>query len=253
MKKNAVTSLVIITAVLVSSFFVAPLAFASNNRPEPVSGATGGLVDGFELSKPDAGLKADSQRLASGLPMKSAANLTAYAPPIGNQGNQGSCVGWATAYYYKTWYEKAEHTQWDLNNSMYQFSPSFVYNQINDGMDSGATFQDAFQLMENSGCVDLLEFSYDGDYLKQPNGNQKEAAEQYRISGDWNYFFAEYMWAHDYGGSYNHDISGIKSWLNSGKPLVMGIPIYNDFPGINGNPSSGYYASRDYYSSNQFL
>ncbi|MBN2168528.1 MAG: IPT/TIG domain-containing protein [Actinobacteria bacterium] len=253
MKKKAVTSLVIITAVVLSSFCIAPIAFASSSGQAESTGGIGGLVDGFELSKPDKGLKADSQRLASSLPMKSSANLSAYAPPIGNQGNQGSCVGWATAYYYKTWLEKAEHPGWDLNNSMYQFSPAFVYNQINDGMDAGATFQDAFQLMENSGCVDLLEFPYDGDFTKRPNDNQKEAAEQYRISGDWNYFFAEYWWAHDYGGSYNHDISGIKSWLNSGKPLVMGIPIYNDFPGINGNPSSSYYTSRDYYSSNQFL
>jgi hypothetical protein len=54
-----------------------------------------------------------------------------------------------------------------------------------------------------------------------------EAAKPYRISDEWGYF-----WVRGGEGPYTpeNDIAPIKAWLDSGKILVMGIPIYTDFP-----------------------
>ena len=176
---------------------------------------------------------------AAGRPLSAAVDLSSQLPPIGDQGQQGSCVGWATSYYYKSWSEKKEHPSWDLTNSWYQYSPSFVYNQINGGQDEGAYFADAFTLLENSGDVDIAEMPYDDyDYYTQPTEEQLEAAKPYRIPSGWGYF-----WQHTVLGPYSrpNDISSIKAWLNSGKMLVFGIPVYDDFPDYGWNPSKSYY------------
>jgi len=165
-----------------------------------------------------------------GLPLKAAVDLSSELPPVGNQGHQGSCTAWATSYYYKTWSEKKEHTTWDLTNSMYQYSPSFVYNQINGGVDKGSYFDDAFNVLQNTGDVDIAEMPYNqNNWTRQPAAAQLQAARPYRIPGDWGYF-----WFHEEEdiGPYSppNDISGAKACLDGGKVLVMGIPIYHDFP-----------------------
>jgi hypothetical protein len=114
-----------------------------------------------------------------------AVDLSAQLPPVSDQGQQRSCVAWSTSYYYKTRTEKREHTDWDLNNTYYQYSPSFMYNQINGGMDNGATFTDAFSLLQNSGDVDIAEMPYNqNNYTAKPTASQLEAAKPYRIPGD---------------------------------------------------------------------
>jgi hypothetical protein len=175
--------------------------------------------------------------------LSASVDLASDMPPVGDQGSQGSCVGWATSYYYKTWSEKQEHTAWDLTNTWYQFSPSFVYNQINGGVDNGAYFSDAFSLLENTGDVDIAEFPYSAsNYTNQPNAAQLQAAKPYRIPGDWGYF-----WAHSSNPTYNNDIAPVKAWLDSGKVLVMGIPIYSNFPDY------GIYGPSDFYEGPSWL
>lgn len=53
-------------------------------------------------------------------------------PNVGDQGQQGSCTAWATGYNYKSYQEKLEHG-WSNQTSNHQFSPSYIYNQINGG------------------------------------------------------------------------------------------------------------------------
>lgn len=171
--------------------------------------------------------------------LRSSVDLSGELPPVGNQGNQQSCAAWATGYYCKTWAEGKKHPGWDLSQPGYQFSPSFIYNQVNNGMDQGASFQGAYLLMEARGCTDLKEMPYDEkDYETQPTNRQLEAAMPYRISRDWGAF-----WVNDQPTPYDppNDIEPARAWLNSGKPLVFCIPIFWDFPGIGANPPSPYY------------
>ena len=247
MKRKALVSLVCVTAMLLALVAAGPFANASPAAPEGNGGevdvAPGGHGLGLKLSRPDPEYKLDTSRLGTGMPLAASVDLSADLPPVGDQGAHNSCVGWATGYYYKSWWEKQDHPSWDLTNEKYYFSPAFVYNQINGGADVPTSMYDAFQLLQDTGDCDYEEFPYIDDYQKQPTSAEKQAAMQYRIpdsnSGGWGYFFAEFTWP----GPYIRDdvITGLKAHLNSGEPLLMGIPIYLDFPSYNGNPQSDYY------------
>jgi hypothetical protein len=150
-------------------------------------------------------------------------------------------------YYYKTFSESKEHATWNLNNSWYQYSPSFVYNQINDGVDEGAYITDALHLLQDKGDVDKAEFMYDPwNWTKQPTAAQLQAALPYRIPSGWGYF-----WKRSGSGPYStpNDINPIKSCLSGGNMLVMVIPIYSDFPEYSSSPARPYY---DYNGSSSF-
>jgi hypothetical protein len=198
---------------------------------------------GFQLSPPGDYQKVDESTLAAegitpGSSLGSSVDLSEQLPPVGNQGGQGSCVGWATSYYYKTWSEKLEHPAWDLSDPRYRFSPAFVYNQINRGVDNGAYFEDAFELLEAKGDVDISEMPYNqNNWTAQPTDAQFEAAKPYKIASGWSYFFLR-----EQLGPYSpvNDISGIKARLDGGNMLVMGIPIYKDFPDYYLGPNPYY-------------
>ncbi|MHB8896296.1 MAG: IPT/TIG domain-containing protein, partial [Candidatus Geothermincolia bacterium] len=128
---------------------------------------------------------------------------------------------------------------WNLADARYEFSPSFVYNQINGGGDNGSTFDDAFTLMQNKGTVDIAEFPYNqSNYTNQPSAMQLQEAKPYRIPSGWTSF-----WTRSAYGPYSpaNDITNAKGWLASGKLLVFGIPIYNDWPDYGSNPARSYY------------
>ena len=239
MKSKRVISIATILIFVLSFLVFTSFSYAAPPK-KPIldqggeSGTYYGHGLGLKLGEPHPELKLDLDKYRMREPLASSADLTEYAPPIGNQGYQNSCVGWSVGYYLKTWYEKYEHAYWNLsweenqNESTYCFSPSYIYNQINGGVDEGAYFDDAFVILEQKGDTDCNEFPYDVyNFLTQPTDAQKEAAKQYSILDNWGYFFYEY----GYGPYYRPDVvTDLKAWLDSGKPLVMGIPIYNDFP-----------------------
>jgi len=169
---------------------------------------------------------------------------------VGNQGSQSSCVGWAVSYYYKTFSESLEHTTstWKLNDWWYEYSPSFVYNQINGGVDKGAYIPDALHLLQDKGDVDFAEFPYNqSNWTKQPTAAQLQAALPYRIPSGWGYF-----WLRSGSGPYStsNDINPVKACLSGRNMLVMAIPIYYDFPEYSSSPARPYY---DYNGSSGFV
>jgi hypothetical protein len=78
---------------------------------------------------------------------------TPWFPPIGDQGSQGSCVAWAVGYYTKTYQEAKEHS-WVVSAGPSDkiTSPSFIYNLINGGVDSGSWYSDAIGLICSVGA-----------------------------------------------------------------------------------------------------
>jgi hypothetical protein len=182
---------------------------------------------------------ATAPALRAGIPIAASNDLASQLPPIGDQGNQGSCIAWAASYYYKTWSEKQEHTAWSISNTRYEFSPSFVYNQINGGADNGSNFDDAFALLQNKGDVDIAEFPYNqNNCTAQPTAMQFQEAKPYRIPSGWSYF-----WQRNVYGPYSpgNDITNARATLASGKLIVMAIPIYNDWPDYGSNAARAYY------------
>ncbi|MHB8894995.1 MAG: C1 family peptidase [Candidatus Geothermincolia bacterium] len=234
MRKSIRIMLAVCIALAVVLTLAIPSIAAPPAAPPPAGGSPGlGLVP----SQADPSRKIDSQRygLSSGAPLAASRDLSASIPPIKNQGAYQSCVGWATGYYARSWYEKQEHPSWDLNDEQYQMSPQYVWNGINGGGDNPTSIDSALSYMETTGCTDWEQFPYDGaSYAVQPDTTTRAAAGQYRIPDDWGWFFLQ--------GSKGPDVvTQLKNWINTGNPLVMGIPIYTDFPDYGGNPQTAYY------------
>ena len=89
-------------------------------------------------------------------------DLSEHLPPVGNQGNQGSCAGWAAGYYYKTWQEQVER-DWGTSDTSHQFSPAYIYNQrstSNCAVDEGMTLGNALAIVNTMGIASLAVFPY---------------------------------------------------------------------------------------------
>jgi len=148
-------------------------------------------------------------------------DLSGQMPPVGDQGQQGSCAAWAIGYYQKTHYEWIEH-HWNDSTTNHQFSPAFLYNQINGGADQGSGFSDAFSLITDQGCATVADCPYDeDDYTTWPSESAYARAIPYR--GGTSHWF----WMKDTTG-----INQAKRRLDSGYTTVIGIEVYSNFDNI---------------------
>ncbi|NQS97269.1 MAG: T9SS type A sorting domain-containing protein [candidate division Zixibacteria bacterium] len=141
-------------------------------------------------------------------------------PPVGNQGGQGSCVGWATAYYYKTYQEWEEHG-WDVTSTSHQFSPAFMYNQINGGVDQGAYFEDAFKLLCDLGGATQADMPY-------TSSNYTNLPEEEDYLNGINYRCQEFYYIDVYAG-----LDDLRNHLLNGHAAVVGIDVYSNFDYIS--------------------
>ncbi|NQZ58472.1 MAG: DUF4384 domain-containing protein [Lentisphaeraceae bacterium] len=168
------------------------------------------------------------------LPLKGGDNLpdkidlSANMPPVGNQGNQGSCVAWSVAYAMKSYQEKIEvehelsrNGRPDKNNV---FSPAYIYNQINHGRDQGSQIWEALNLMMQKGAASWAAMPYnDKDFLRQPSDDIVKDAEKYRIT---------------YWRAVNPaNITDIKAHLASGFPVIIGAYVDSGFMKLKGAAS----------------
>ena len=147
-------------------------------------------------------------------------DLSAKMPPPGNQGAQNSCVGWSIAYGMKSYQEKTARN-WELldGNEIkkeHVFSPAYIYNKINRGEDNGAQFTDAFNLLQSKGVSTLSTDPYnDADYLTKPNSAANTEANNFKIA-----------WAKTIDPQ---DLSGIKSYLAKGYPVIIAVAFDDAF------------------------
>jgi hypothetical protein len=157
----------------------------------------------------------------------SAIDLASEMPPVGDQGNQNSCVAWAVGYYDKTHIEYIERTlgwqvPWDLDDPEHQISPSFIYNQINAGRDGGAYMNDAQILLCQQGACMMSDFAYDeNDYTTWPTESAYENAIPYRGYDGWAVNVIE-----------EPGINQVKWVLAAHHTCVLGINVYANFDNI---------------------
>ena len=101
--------------------------------------------------------------------LPSSVNNSLYLPPIGNQGDVGSCNAWASTYYVWTymvnWFRNNPHPS--TNDTI--MNPTFTYNLINNGSDSGSIPQDALSLISTVGAVPISDFPLYYDKNTQPS------------------------------------------------------------------------------------
>jgi C1A family cysteine protease len=155
-------------------------------------------------------------------PLPEKVSLAQWAPPRLNQGQQGSCVGWASAYAART-IVQAKATGADPRSAA--FSPSYLYNQIKiDGSDCQGSY--IFRAMENmlaTGALPYSRFAYtDQDCNKLPTPQEKQQAMQYRIKG-----FQRLTKDGDPEGP--TDLLAIKQHLSQGSPVVIGMMVGGSF------------------------
>ena len=140
-------------------------------------------------------------------------------PPVQNQGGEGACVVFATAYagrsaeqYYKT------------NSSSYSYSsnivsPEYVYNQIKATSDcgSGSAITDALDLLANQGvCTwQSMPYSSTNGCSTLPSSTQMSEANSYKITS--------------YSKITTSDVSTMKSMIVNKHPLIIGIVTDNSF------------------------
>ncbi|MCE1164965.1 MAG: T9SS type A sorting domain-containing protein [Bacteroidetes bacterium] len=145
---------------------------------------------------------------------------TSQMPPVGNQGSLGSCVGWASGYYYKTQQEYLDYG-WNVADSRNICSPAFMYNHINGGADYGADFEDAFKLLTDNGCASIYEFPYTTNFTNWPSEQIYLNALKFRCSE------AFYINTSTVAG-----LNQVRQYVSDGNCAVIGIPVYPNFDNI---------------------
>ena len=179
--------------------------------------ATGGFLDPKQFEK--ANIYEPLADDNSKNPIPENANLQRFAPPAGDQGHQGSCVAWSSAYAARTILESSRSGQ---AGSQTAFSPSFLYNQIGmDGCD-GSYVQRAMEYMTKQGSIPYQQFPYtDQDCSRQPTQDQIRQASEFKMRG-YNRLTQ---------GDRNDviDLRAIKENLAQGAPVVIGMMVGESF------------------------
>ncbi len=165
-------------------------------------------------------------------------DLSSQMPPVGNQGSQGSCTAWAIGYYQKTHYEYLEH-HWNDSLTSHEFSPAFIYNQIDGGVDQGSNFSTAFSLIADQGCASMADCPYnDNDCTTWPSESAYARAIPNRGSE-----------THWFEMSDTEGINMVRERLDSGYTTVIAIPVYPNFDNIDSYDTT--YCVADTYGSSR--
>jgi len=219
MRKHIITALAV---SLILSLFPIPMQSAG---ARPVYGM-GVIMPSREeaASYPKAPV-----RRAAGIP--ASVDLSGMFPPPGNQGSQLSCAGWALGYAMMSYYQNKEFNR-NAKLPANQMSPSYIYNQINEGIDDGAHISDALKLLFTHGVCSLKSMPYnEKDFSAQPSYMQHREALKYKIKG-WGYIGTA---------------AQIKAYLAAGDVVTLAFPVYEDFYNLSaGNPIYGAYKGKYY-------
>jgi hypothetical protein len=152
-------------------------------------------------------------------PLPEAVSLLKYAPSRGDQGQQGSCVAWSSAYAAQTILTAAA-TGVDPNSIV--FSPSYLYNQIRLDGCQGSYVQRAMEAMQKNGGVPLKEYPYnDQDCESEPSSTQIQEGRQNTIHG-----FTRLT----EGDNVNQiNVRAVKEHLAKDAPVVIGMMVGQSF------------------------
>ena len=174
-------------------------------------------------------------------PLPDRVSLLKYAPKRLNQGQQGSCVGWASSYAARTILE-ARATGKSPNSVA--MSPSFLYNQIALPNCQGTYISEAMKSLSNVGDLPFSQFQYnEQSCAKKPDNYQRTEASTYKIKG---YNRLTYN-----GNKHKTDMLAIKQNLAQGAPVVIGMMVGGSFmQGMQGRevwrPTNSDYSQRGF-------
>jgi hypothetical protein len=152
-------------------------------------------------------------------PMPERVSLLNFAPKRMNQGQQGSCVAWASSYAART---IMHARQTGASPDQVAFSPSYLYNQIALEDCQGAYLQYAMEALQKNGDLDFDKFPYDENSCsKKPTSAQISEAQPFKINGA-NRLSMD-------GEDYRVNMLAIKQNLAAGAPVVIGMRVGGSF------------------------
>lgn len=148
-----------------------------------------------------------------------------YFPPIGDQGQFGSCAAFSTGYYMKT-YMEAKKRGWDVSdpsfiNTDYIMSPQFIFEVANDGQSTGISASTAIDVITQIGCTRWSTLPYTESYsgLILEEAVWREAPIYRGRKTGYSEYGCLYMMSVDS----NEKIEIIKTLLAVGIPLHIGV------------------------------
>jgi C1A family cysteine protease len=144
---------------------------------------------------------------------------TSYAlvmPAVQNQGGEGSCIAFASAYArdYEA-YKRSGATSYSLSSNV--LSPAYLFNQTKSSSTcSGSALLTTFNFLKSNGICTWNSMPYvDGACTVMPTSTQTAEAANYRIPS--------------YSQVYATDVTAIKTMLVANHPLVSQYSVDNQF------------------------
>ena len=161
-------------------------------------------------------------------------DLTDRFPPAGQQGDQGSCVGWAVGYAARSYYNSAAGGGARLTTHDVP-SPAYIYDRIRSpgaSCDDGSRIAAALDLLKK-GSLTLAEYPYDEDRCRRPDAGMAARATKFRI--------------HNWQVVDTRRLDQVKGELAGGHPVVIGMRPNRDFHRLRGRKvwRAGYPESDD--------
>lgn len=142
-------------------------------------------------------------------------DLSAGFPTPGNQGKQGSCVGWAVGYALRAYYDHSRrHTSFADPRNL--FSPAYIYNQtVSNPADcnSGTQILRAMRLLQQKGAARLVDFPYDANSCRRLPDTAVDAT----AAGNRIFDFTAIRPA--------SNLDDIKGRIAAGHPVVVGLDV----------------------------
>ncbi len=150
-----------------------------------------------------------------------AVDLSDRFPRPGDQGGQGSCVGWAVGYAARSYYARSR--EGGPVDAAGVVSPAYIYNSIRDprgDCDAGSSISDALKLLQR-GAVSLADYPYSERSCDRPPAAVASRATRFRISG--------------YGRFRDHRrLDDVKAELAKGNPVIFGARYSASFHKLRG-------------------
>ena len=152
-------------------------------------------------------------------PLPNKYSLEQYCPPRLNQGSQGSCVAWSSAYAARSiLYAR----QAPAGSKIEPFSPSYLYNQIKLPNCQGSYIKRATDAMMQNGALPFSQFAYDENSCsKEPTQSEKQRGAQFNIKG--------YQRLSRNDDDLRTDMLAIKQNVSQGAPVLIGMLVGGSF------------------------
>ncbi|HQP04969.1 MAG: C1 family peptidase [Bacteroidales bacterium] len=221
-----------LTAFIIPGVFVAMLglsiAFTSCD-PETTEDVITAL--GWLFENEDTTTIPDDINLATAYgdeSLPASVDLSMYFPPIGNQGQYGTCVAWACGYNLRSYLNARANdlTTDDMIYSANVFSPKDLFWAIPNsekGADcNGTQFESALDVMVSRGIarMSVVPYSAMGNCSSSPSSDWTSDAGNYKIL---NY------------RQIDQTVDNIKRYLYQGKAVVFGAKLGDEFMNASGD------------------